>query len=317
MTPVDNFFPCPPQTPTRTSLSPYATMGRRKTSPSSINERNMRRAITAVNRGQTYRAAAAAHCLKTITLHRRVTGPPLKRAIKMTLTMKEEALIVPFLQTFAHRGIPLSQNHLKEAIAIYVNRMDPTRRLLLPFRCGIPGRAFLRGFRNRHKATLSFSKPLRQESNRFAAVNSEVLTTHFAIPEKLIVENNLDASRIFNLDESGVTPEKDIYGVTSSKRLMPRSGCKDLRTPEFRNLNRVTIMPVISASGSCAPPLFVFKAIKLPYRSVLKHECVSQRKRLFRAFRRDRWLLHGKSMEGSIPQGFLNGPIRLLITLNH
>ena len=106
-------------------------------------------------------------------------------------------------------------------------------------------------------------------------MNSEVLTTHFATVEKLIVENHLDVSRIFILDESAVTLEQDMHGMTSSKRLMPRSGCEDLRMPEFRNLNRVTSMSVICASGSCAPPLFVFKGIKLPYRAVLKDGCVT------------------------------------------
>lgn len=183
----------------------------------------------------SYRATAAANWAKTTTLHCRVTDPPPKPAMKTALTVEEEDFLVSFLTKFAHRAVPLTQKHLKGAIAICVNRMDPTRRFLLSFHFGIPGGAFPRGFRNRHEATTSCSKPLRQEANRFATVKSEVFTKHFATLQKPLVEKNLDDSRIFNLNESGVTPERYMHGVMSSTRVMTRSGSKDLRMPEFKN----------------------------------------------------------------------------------
>ena len=139
-----------------------------------------------------------------------------------------------------------------------INRMDPTRRLLLPFRLGVLGRVSIRSFRGWHNAKLAFGQPICQEAKRFKRVNSEVLTTPFAFLEKLIRENTLDAERIFNLDKTTVIPERDLHGVTSSKRFMPRSGCPDLCIPDFRNLKRVSLMPVISASGACAHPLLIF-----------------------------------------------------------
>lgn len=119
-------------------------MCRRRTSTASINERNMY--VEKVNRRPIYRAAAATDSSKTTTLHRQVTDPTPERDIKITLTVKEEELLVSFLMKFAYRGVPLSKNHFKEAIEIFVNRMDPTRRLILPVRFWNPGRAFLRGF---------------------------------------------------------------------------------------------------------------------------------------------------------------------------
>ena len=230
----------------------------------------MTRAVAAIKRGMTYREAAAKHCVKRSTLHARVTSPPRKRNMKIALTNKEEDLLVSFLIKLANRGVPLTQEHLQEAVKILVNGMDPKRRFMLPFRHGVPGRAFLGGFRQRHKDKLSFAKPVRQEAIRFSQVNADALTTHFATLDNPIREHDLDSNRIFNLDESGITPDRDMYGITSAKRFMPRSACRDLCTPEFRNLNRVTHMPIISASRACAPPLFVFKGLRLPYRTIVK-----------------------------------------------
>lgn len=135
----------------------------------------------------------------------------------------------------------------------------------------MPGRDCLRSFRRRYKAKLAFGKPIRQEAKQFRQVNPEVLRTHFACLEKLIRENSLDAERIFNLNETSVTPERDLHGVTSSKKLTPHSVCRDLCTPEFPNLNQGTLMRVISASGAFASPLFIFKGTRLSYRTVLQN----------------------------------------------
>ena len=274
MTHVDIVFTSPNIDPT--PLSPFATMDRRRTSTSSINERNRRRAVVAVNCGQSYRAAAASNCVKTFTLHRRVSRRPPESTMKNKITVKVEDLLVFPLKNFAHRGVRLAKENLNEAIVLCVNRMDTTRRLLLPFHFGNPGRPFQRGFGNRHKATLSFSKPLRKETNQFAAVNREVLTTHFATLQNFIVENYLDASPIFSPDESGATSERDMHVVLSSKRLTPRSEWKNLRKPKLLNVSQVTTMPIINAIGACVPSPFVFKGKKLSLLAMLKNGYVTK-----------------------------------------
>ena len=84
-----------------------------------------------------------------------------------------------------------------------------------------------------------------------------------------------DSTRIVNDDESRVPRERNMHGFTSAKTLIPWSGCKDVCIFEFRNLSRITIMPVIIATGFCAPPLFVFNGAKLPRRTVLKDRDVT------------------------------------------
>lgn len=175
---------------------------------------------------------------------------------------------------YADQGTPLSKLHLQEALVILVSRMTEDRRLRLPFRGGRPGRKFFSAFALRHKDRLRFAKPTRQEGKRFAAANAEALTTHFATFARLVEEHNLDASRIWNLDETGGTPGKDVSGACSSRKFLRRDGSRDAKAANFSNANRSTMMPVISAAGDAGPVLFNFYGTDLPYRNVVRGDVV-------------------------------------------
>lgn len=153
--------------------------------------------------------------------------------------------------------------HLLEAFCILIEKMDGERRRRPPLRDGIPGRKFVSTFTLRHKGRLRFAKPIRQEGERFAAANADALTTHFATVSRLGEVADLDPSRIWNLDETERTPEKDISGACASRRFMRRNGITDAKMAEFANTNRSTMMPVVSAAGEAGPVLFVFEGSSL------------------------------------------------------
>ena len=67
----------------------------------------------------------------------------------------------------------------------------------------------------------------------------------------------------------GVTPDGEASGKLSCKRIMPRKGLQDFITCAFSYQNRVTMMPVISASGECDLPLFFINGKRVPYRKIL------------------------------------------------
>ena len=195
-----------------------------------------------------------------------------KRPGRLTaLTPLEENLVVTLLARYAEQRIPLRRAHLKEAIQIIISHMPAPRRMFLPFKNGSPGPKFLPNFTKQHKDSLRVARPQRQEANRFRACNAEALTTHMATLDKIITENCIDPSRIWNLDETGATPGKDANGKDNSRIYMTRAGAKDSRTDTFLNTNRVTMMPVISASGDMGAPLFFFKGKLLPYRVSLNN----------------------------------------------
>ena len=60
-------------------------------------------------------------------------------------------------------------------------------------------------FRRRHISKLRFGRATKPEARRFAATNAENLTTFFAAIGKAISDNNIDAERICNLDECGIS----------------------------------------------------------------------------------------------------------------
>lgn len=81
------------------------------------------------------------------------------------------------------------------------------------------------------------------------ACNVEVYTSHFAAFEALVAEYNLDDDRIWNLDEKGCTPGRDITGMRRQRRFHRRGSGTDAKVVEFINTHHMTMMPVISASG--------------------------------------------------------------------
>ena len=232
-------------------------------------DESISKATEIVRSGATYRHAARLFNLPHTTIYRHMNTTKSTAGRKRSLTDDEERIMIDLLKTFANRGVPLTQKHHEEAVAVLVGRMPALRKQQLQFKNGRPGKTFLRQFRHRHRKELAFRKPTRQEAKRFLAVNAKVLTTHFATLKKLVDDNGLDAARIFNLNEVGTTPGKDTTCMTSAKRLLPRYSGQDICMQEFKNVPRVTMLPVISADGQTGPPLFVFKGLRLPYRNVL------------------------------------------------
>ena len=91
-------------------------------------------------------------------------------------------------------------------------------------------------------------------------MNGETLTSHLANFEKLFQKYQFDAERIWNLDETGATPGKDVEGRSSSRPILRRHDSKDIKIGQFLNVHRVTAMTVISAAGKRYPTLFVLGA---------------------------------------------------------
>ena len=156
-----------------------------------------------------------------------------KRGRPTALSMSEERMTLEFVVKHANKEIPMTERHLCEAIYVILRRLPTSRRVTLPSKKHKPSHRYFHTFRKRHAKLMKFGKPLRQEAKRFRSVNMEALTTPFATLERLIKDKNIDASSIFNLDEVGVTPDRDASGKLSFKRLMPRKGVQYFITCAF------------------------------------------------------------------------------------
>lgn len=71
--------------------------------------------------------------------------------------------------------------------------------------------------------------------------------------------HNLDSSRIDSLDESGFAPDNDCAQLNGTRSNSTRRHKSLKRSREFKNVRRVTIMPVIYGIGDFSRPLFDVK----------------------------------------------------------
>lgn len=196
--------------------------------------------------------------------------PSKKPHSRRALTDEEEAVICEVLCSQADFGKPCTRNDAADAIQTFVQSMDAERHKRLPFKNMSPGRAFMASFLKRNKAKLHLGRPQKEAEERWRACNGETLTTHIATFEKLLEDNGIADSHVYNLDETGVTPNKDTAKRTNCKHIL-RSGMaqsSQIRTASFRNVDRVTMLGTICADGTTVPPLFVVKGKSIPYRMI-------------------------------------------------
>lgn len=77
----------------------------------------------------------------------------------------------------------------------------------------------------------------------------------------------MDASRVFDLDETGITSGKDRDGGTRRKAIVPRGVRCHAKNVDFeKNLSRVSLIACVSATVDSILPLWIFKGKRLPYR---------------------------------------------------
>lgn len=141
----------------------------------------------------------------------------------------------------------------------------------MTFRDGRPGRKFVKYFLERHSSIIKLGKPRKEQELRYKSCNADTISTNFAALKKIISDNNIDSSRICNIDETGSTTEREAGGRLSKKRVL-RSGKANrsvVRVPTFKNVDRITMLPTIFANGELGEPLFVIKGKNIPYRETV------------------------------------------------
>ena len=141
-------------------------------------------------------------------------APTRPRGHPTALSNSEEELIVCTLLRYAHRVYHLDRDDLLDCVEILVPNMPQSRRENTPFKNCRPTVKFARGFEKRHKNRLKFGKSSVQDAKRFAATNAETLTSYLVELQEVSRENNVDGKRIINLDETGVSPDKDGLGLS-------------------------------------------------------------------------------------------------------
>ena len=139
---------------------------------------------------------------------------------------------------------------------MFASGLSLERQAKLPFENLTPGRDFLRNLLKRNAETIRLGRPAKEAEERWRACNADTLTTHLGSFESVLVENGITASQLYNLDETGVTPNRDKSKRTCQKMLLRTSISKttQVRTTHFKNVDRITMMATVCADGSSFPP---------------------------------------------------------------
>ena len=81
--------------------------------------------------------------------------------------------------------------------------------------------------------------------------------------------HNLDPSRIAYFDETGSTASNDCRQSVRNKTFNTRGRPAERQSPEYKNIKRITMMPVVFANGDIGLSLFVVQGTRVTYRTTL------------------------------------------------
>lgn len=239
----------------------------------------LERAFQASASGASIREAAKIANLPRSSYHRRMQKTDSEnlgftecRGRRPFLTTEEENNIVTAVERFADEGHCVRKCDVADAVELMVSTFPEYRRKKIPFVDNRPGRKFLTLFLKRHANRIRLGKASKEEEIRWRSGNAEVFTNHFATLEKLVADYDIDASRIANLDETGVSANRDACGRIRAKHLIRtrQSQTTQQRVATFKNVDRITLMPTIFANGDTAPPLIIIQGESIPYRVIEK-----------------------------------------------
>lgn len=224
-----------------------------KKSRATINLANLQKALEAVRKGMTVRAAGKKYSINYSSLSRRNRNPAMhhRGGIQTALPPDLEQSICNRIITCASWGYPLSLFELQQIISQYLNA---SKKNIPRFTNNIPGIDYLKAFMKRHKDQLSI-RLCRNIKRSRAAVNVTTVSEYF---EELSTSlHAIPPQNIFNYDETNFVDDP------GCKKVMCRRQAKYVERIMNTSKTGHSVMFCASATGELLPIYVVYKATNL------------------------------------------------------
>lgn len=217
-----------------------------------IDENTLKRALTSIGLGMSYRIAAETYKIHYSVLYRHYNNPNLKRqGGQIALTKQEEDVLIHQLIVCSEWGYPL--DHLDVRMAVK-NYLDSRGKTIAKFTENLPGGDFVYSFLKRHKDQLR-TRICQNIKRSRAAVSPATINAYF---DNLARElKNVPPSNIINYDETNLTDDP------GRKKIIAKRGCRYPERICNTSKSAVSVMCAASADGKFLPPDVVYKAKNL------------------------------------------------------
>ena len=224
-----------------------------RTKNSRYDVKDLEKAVDAVKSGQlSYRKAARNYNIPKTTIREHVTRlmkPGAKPGRATALPSQVETSLAQQITKAAETGFGINRMQLAAKAAQVARRLQ----LQTPWKDGVPGKDWLKSFRERQN--LSLRRPLALATVRARMLNRPVVNSYFEDLKKLL--NDLDLMQkphhIWNMDETSVPL------THKPTRVITASVAKNTPARVGNNRENLTVLPCINAAGTAIPPMVIAK----------------------------------------------------------
>ena len=173
------------------------------------------------------------------------------------MTKDEESPIADAVRCFANNNTTLTKSGVEDLVQNYISLLPKIWQDEIAFKDSRPSKNCIAGFAGHHG--LEYRAVQMIEDKRLAEVTMPVVCEHIAGVNAVLQRFNIkDPKYIFNLDQSGSSFAK-MTGRSLWKGVGPKHTALIQSTVRTKgNLERVTVMPVVSAAGTTCKPVMGF-----------------------------------------------------------
>lgn len=211
-------------------------------------------AIEAVDAGNSLRSTAKKFGIPFSTLQERIkkkvplTGPSLGR--HSTFSPDAERAMAENIKLLAKLFYGLSPLQVRSAAYTYAEKHNIKHNFNRDRK--LAGKDWLYGFLKRNPS-ISIRHPEATSINRVTAFNKGEVNLFFENLEDVMRKHQFTGSKIYNIDETGITTVQD-PGTIIAQKGQKRVGS----ITSYERGKNITVICAVSASGSYIPPMFIY-----------------------------------------------------------